>query len=69
MASWIAGPVAERCPGAVRCVDPFHVIQLATDALDAVRREVWNEARRLRLTGRPAGPEGGGRRRMSMPSQ
>ena len=46
MASWIAGPVAERCPGAVRCVHPFHVIQLATDALDAVRREVWNEARR-----------------------
>jgi transposase len=40
MASWIAGPVAERCPEAVRCVDPFHVIQLATDALDEVRREV-----------------------------
>jgi len=46
MASWIAGPVAERCPDAIRCVDPFHVIQLATDALDEVRREVWNEARR-----------------------
>jgi transposase len=46
MASWIAGPVAERCPDAVRCVDPFHVIALATDALDEVRREVWNEARR-----------------------
>jgi transposase len=46
MASWIAGPVAERLPNAARCVDPFHVIQLATDALDEVRREVWNEARR-----------------------
>jgi transposase len=46
MASWIAGPVAERVPHAERCVDPFHVIQLATDALDEVRREVWNEARR-----------------------
>jgi transposase len=46
MAGWIAGPVAERCPQAVRCVDPFHVIQLATDALDEVRREVWNQARR-----------------------
>jgi transposase len=46
MASWIAGPVSERCPGAVRCIDPFHVIQLATDALDEIRREVWNEARR-----------------------
>ena len=46
MASWIAGPIAERCPNAVRCVDPFHVVKLATDALDEVRREVWNEARR-----------------------
>ena len=46
MASWIAGPVAERCPNAERCVDPFHVVQLATDALDEVRREVWNQARR-----------------------
>jgi transposase len=46
MASWIAGPIAERLPNAVRCVDPFHVVQLATDALDEIRREVWNEARR-----------------------
>ena len=46
MASWIAGPVADRLPGAVRCVDPFHVVMLATDALDEVRREVWNGARR-----------------------
>ena len=45
MASWIAGPIAERLPDAVRCVDPFHVVMLATDALDEVRREVWNEAR------------------------
>jgi hypothetical protein len=34
---------------AVRCVDPFHVIQLATDALDEIRREVWNQARRAGL--------------------
>ncbi len=44
MASWISGPIADRLSGAVRCVDPFHVVQLATDALDIVRREVWNEA-------------------------
>jgi transposase len=50
MASWISGPVAERCPQAVRCVDPFHVVQLATDALDEIRREVWNEARRAGQT-------------------
>ncbi len=46
MAGWISGPIAERCPDAVRCVDPFHVVMLATEALDEVRREIWNEARR-----------------------
>ena len=50
MAAWIAGPVAERLPDAVRCVDPFHVVGLATDALDEIRREVWNEARRAGQT-------------------
>jgi transposase len=46
MAAWIAGPVAERCPNAVLCIDAFHVVQGATDALDEVRRDVWNQARR-----------------------
>jgi transposase len=32
---------------AVICYDPFHVVQLATTALDKVRREVWQELRRL----------------------
>jgi transposase len=50
MAAWISGPIAERCPHAVRCVDPFHVVQLATDALDEIRREVWNEARQAGQT-------------------
>jgi transposase len=45
MAGWISGPIVERCPQAIRCVDPFHVVMLATNALDEVRREVWNEAR------------------------
>ena len=46
MAGWIEAVVAKRCPKAKRCVDPFHVIALATEALDQIRREVWNEARR-----------------------
>ncbi|MGH2884920.1 MAG: ISL3 family transposase [Solirubrobacteraceae bacterium] len=46
MASWITLPVAERCPQAEVCLDPFHVVKLATDALDQIRREVWNDARR-----------------------
>ena len=45
-AEWIAGVVAERCTNAVRCMDPFHVVQWCTDALDEVRRDVWNTARK-----------------------
>ena len=37
--------VAARCPQARLCLDPFHVVKWATDALDEVRREVWNAAR------------------------
>jgi transposase len=37
--------VRRRCLQAVLCTDPFHVVQWATDALDEVRREVWNIAR------------------------
>jgi transposase len=50
MAAWVAGPIAERCPQAELCLDPFHVVMLATDALDEIRREVWNEARRAGQT-------------------
>ncbi|MBI2170377.1 MAG: ISL3 family transposase [Actinobacteria bacterium] len=45
-AAWIADVVAERCPNAELCTDPFHVVSWATEALDEVRRETWNEARR-----------------------
>ena len=36
----------ERCPAATLCLDPYHVVALATQALDQVRREVWQQARR-----------------------
>ena len=45
-ADWIAEVVAERCPAAVQCADPFHVVKWATEALDEVRRQAWNDARR-----------------------
>jgi transposase len=45
-AEWIATVVAERAPQAVLCADPFHVVAWATQCLDEVRREVWNDARR-----------------------
>lgn len=58
-ADWIAAVVAERCPDAVRCADAFHIVAWATDALDEVRRQAWNDARTLargestRARGRP----------------
>ena len=45
-ADWITLPIAERCPNAVICLDPWHIVKAATDALDEIRREVWNHARR-----------------------
>jgi transposase len=45
-AAWIRQVVEVRCPQAAQCMDPFHVVQWATDALDVVRRDVWNDARR-----------------------
>jgi hypothetical protein len=36
MAAWISGPVAERCPQALRCVDSFHVIQLGAGLLEGL---------------------------------
>lgn len=36
-----------HAPKAVICYDPFHVVQLATKALDSVRREVWQDLRKL----------------------
>jgi transposase len=50
MAAWVAGPIAERCPQAELCLDPLHVVMLATDALDEIRREVWNQARQAGQT-------------------
>jgi transposase len=45
-ADWIAGVVAECAVNAKLALDPFHLVGWATDALDEVRRQTWNDARR-----------------------
>ena len=50
-AGWIRKAVVARCPKATLCMDPFHVVQWATDALDTVRREVWRAARKAGQSG------------------
>lgn len=42
-AKWIDQYMAEYLPNAERCVDPFHVIQWAGDALNDIRRKTWQE--------------------------
>jgi hypothetical protein len=49
-ADWIAEVVAARCPHAVRCADAFHIVAWATEALDQVRIQAWNDARALART-------------------
>jgi hypothetical protein len=45
-ADYITLPISERCPNAAIRLDPWHIVKAATDALDEIRREVWNQARR-----------------------
>ena len=44
-AKWISEAVKFWCsPDVLRCTDPFHVVSWATEALDKLRREAWQEA-------------------------
>ena len=44
-ARWITDAVKKYCPNARRCLDPFHVVEWANDALDSMRLDVWRRAR------------------------
>jgi transposase len=45
MGAGYAKSTREHAPQATICIDPFHVVQLATRALDEVRRDYWNALR------------------------
>jgi transposase len=45
-AEWISDVVALRCENATVCLDAFHLVKWVTEALDQVRRDTWNDARR-----------------------
>jgi transposase len=42
---WVRKALKKHCPQAIVCMDPYHVVALGTEALDEVRRTVWNAAR------------------------
>ena len=58
-AKWIASCIEEYCPNAVRCIDPFHVVEWVNEALSKVRIDSWNDAKKnaapapKRKVGRP----------------
>lgn len=60
-AKWITECVNEFTPDCERCVDPFHVVEWAMEALDEVRREVWREAYDEAVQLAKAHPRGKGR--------
>ena len=45
-ARWITRQVEKYCPNAKRCVDPFHVVSWATEALDNTRKQLSNETKK-----------------------
>ena len=45
-ARWIDASVSDHCPNAERVLDSFHIVSWMSDALDQVRRRLWNQARR-----------------------
>jgi transposase len=55
-APWIRRVVTRRAPQAKLCADPFHIVAWVIDALDQVRRQVWNAHR----TRQPRGAKGVG---------
>ena len=52
-AAWIHDAVYEHCANAEVCMDAFHIVKWANEALDRIRREIWNDTRKHRKRGRP----------------
>ena len=57
-AEWIGACALAACTNATLCLDPFHIVRWATDALDVVRRWVWNLLRKLGVAGQAAAVKG-----------
>ena len=50
-AEWIGDVALAACENATLCLDPFHIVRWGSQALDVVRRWVWNLLRRMDLPG------------------
>lgn len=68
-ADWITKVVNGRCPNAIRCADPFHIVKWAIEALDEVRRQAWRDARKAGHTVGYGSQDGRKRRISSGPAR
>jgi transposase len=50
-AEWIGDTALAACENATLCLDPFHIVRWGSQALDVVRRWVWNLLRRMDMPG------------------
>jgi len=48
-AYWIGDCALAACTNATLCLDPFHIVRWASQALDVVRRWIWNVLRSIGL--------------------
>ena len=53
-AEWIGDCALDACANATLCLDPFHIVRWATQALDVVRRWTWNVLRKIDVHGQAA---------------
>jgi transposase len=61
-APWISQVVSARCPTAVQCADPFHIVKWANQALAIVRAAAWRAARAAGATHKNGREQGRQRR-------
>ncbi len=50
-AEWIGECATSNCENATLCLDPFHIVRWGSQALDVVRRWIWNLLRKMGLAG------------------
>ncbi len=63
-ARWITDCVNEFTPDCERCIDPFHVVEWAMEAMDKVRKERWHDAYEKARQLKAAHPRAKGRPRL-----
>ena len=62
-ARWISETMEEYCPGADRCIDPYHLVEWVNESIDKVRIEAWQEAKARETKAAKERKKGAGKKR------